>query len=338
MDKPETSNAVIWYDFTWRYNEDENQYKEIIEILEEHCKKYCFQLEQGEETGYKHFQGRMKMLTKIRASTLRNSGIFPKCCYLNITSAGGRDNFEYVMKKATRIAGPWMSKDLLRMQAEANPDKPLARELWPRQIKHINTMRPWQQTIIDSGKEENFDARTINILIDTSGNSGKSSLKTYMGVNHLAQTIPYRNDYRDVMRMIMSAPKRPCYIIDLPRALRKEEMRQFISGVESLKDGYAFDDRYTFKQMYFDSPCIWIFTNVVPDLSMLSRDRWKIWEISDDDDVMTQSLEQVKIGSRRYKQLVNKSIKRSDERRFKKTPQDPDSLSLSSGTDSNSDS
>jgi hypothetical protein len=58
-------------------------------------------------------------------------------------------------------------------------------------------------------------------------------------------------------------------------------MFQFYSAVETIKDGYAYDDRYSFKEKVFDCPNIWIFCNVLPDLNLLSMDRWKIWDIDD---------------------------------------------------------
>jgi len=54
-----------------------------------------------------------------------------------------------------------------------------------------------------------------------------------------------------------------------------------MSGIETLKDGYAYDDRYHFKEEYFDCPQIWVFMNMVPDISMLSKDRWKLWVIKE---------------------------------------------------------
>lgn len=82
-----------------------------------------------------------------------------------------------------------------------------------------------------------------------------------------------------MMRMVMDTKKMRIYIIDLPRAMKKEHLFQFFSGIETLKDGYAYDDRYKFKEEYFDSPNIWVFMNIIPEESYLSTDRWKIWRI-----------------------------------------------------------
>lgn len=79
----------------------------------------------------------------------------------------------------------------------------------------------------------------------------------------------------------MDAPTSKLYLFDLPKALKKEHLYQFFAGVEEIKNGYAYDDRYSFKEKYFDCPNIWIFTNTAPDRLMLSADRWRFWQIDD---------------------------------------------------------
>lgn len=95
----------------------------------------------------------------------------------------------------------------------------------------------------------------------------------------LGRALPPVNDYKDLLRIVHDLPTSNFYLFDMPRALNKDKMYQFYSAVETIKDGYAYDDRYTFKEKVFDCPNIWIFCNVLPELSMLSLDRWNIWEI-----------------------------------------------------------
>lgn len=216
-----------------------------------------FQLEKG-ESGYEHYQGRISLKVKSR---------LPKWPYDKIhwspTSKANSDNDFYVTKEETRTQGPWKDTD---------------ENLYiPRQIREIKELHPWQQQVADS--RHTWDTRTINVLVDTKGNNGKSILKTYIGCQGLGRSLPFMNDYRDIMRMVMDTPKKTLYIIDIPRALRKDALFQFFSGVETLKDGYAFDDRYHFREAYFDCPTIWVFMNMVPDTEMMSKDRWKYWTI-----------------------------------------------------------
>ena len=176
------------------------------------------------------------------------------------------------MKEDTRIDGPWKDDD----EKEA---------YIPRQLRVLFdddkfVWRPFQETILNSFDE--FETRKINILVDEQGNIGKSIIKTTCGVYKKALTIPMINDYKDVMRMVMDAPKWGGYIIDMPRAIKKDRLFQIFSALEHVKDGYAFDDRYNFRYEYFDSPVIWIFTNRVPETEMLSTDRWCVWRVDDE--------------------------------------------------------
>ncbi|WP_445772263.1 hypothetical protein, partial [Rheinheimera sp.] len=50
---------------------------------------------------------------------------------------------------------------------------------------------------------------------------------------------------------------------------------------EQIKKGKLYDTRYKYQEYWIDSPQIWVFSNIEPDLSMLSLDRWRIWTINE---------------------------------------------------------
>lgn len=253
-------NACCTYDFT-ASAQDWDQDK-IKKVLKDHCKAWCFQKEEG-TSGYIHFQGRFSLKIKKRLSEcvkLLNTN-----WHLSVTSEENRGNTFYVSKEDTRVDGPWKDTDIERYI--------------PRQIREVKELYPWQQQVVDDAKT--WDTRHINIIVDTTGNNGKSILKTYIGCHGIGRAIPFTNDYRDMMRMVMDTETKSLYIIDIPRALRKDQLFQFFSGIESLKDGYAYDDRYSFKEKYFDCPNIWVFMNTKPETEYLSKDRWVFWEIKE---------------------------------------------------------
>src|ERR1700733_3307507 len=213
-------------------------------LLNDYCKKWVFQLEECPTT-------------KIK---------FPKW-HLTITSNENIKNDFYVIKEDSRVDGPWKDDD---------------EEIYiPLQVRNISKLFPWQQKIIDDSAI--FDTRTINVIFNEGGNIGKSILSTYCGVYKLGRKIPYSNDFKDIMRIVMDTPTSKLYIFDIPKAIKKEQLCQFYAGIEEIKNGYAFDDRYKFREKWFDCPSIWIFTNKFPNLDMLSSDRWKIWTIVDND-------------------------------------------------------
>lgn len=254
-------SAVCVWDFTLKH--DAIKFRPLLATLREQCKKYAFQLEEG-KSGYMHYQGRFSLKIKRRLTGVKK--LFPNEIHLSITSNENRNNMFYVMKEETRVDGPW-----------TDMEKPT---YIPRQIREIKKLYPWQQHIVDTYDE--WDTRTINVIYDLEGNNGKSTLCGYMRAHKIGFVLPFINDYKDIMRMIMCVPTKRCYLMDMPRAINKDRLYQMYGAIETIKNGYAYDDRYHFKEKCFDCPNIWIFCNVLPDRTMLSEDRWKIWTIDED--------------------------------------------------------
>lgn len=253
----------------------EDQKNQIISLYPTIVKAYVFQREEG-GTGYKHFQGRVSVVKKDTSinivNLVRSKNLLEKF-YAKPTSnnclKNDREAF-YCIKELTRTDGPWKDTDeVLKI---------------PRQVREIKELYPWQIKVRDSVSE--WDTRSINIIIDKRGNCGKSTLVMYLRAYKLARKIPYSNDYKDIMRMVCDMPESNCYIFDMPRAINKEKLYQFYSAIEEIKGGYAFDDRYSFKEKIFDCPVIWVFTNEAPDPTLLSKDRWRYWHINKDNDLL----------------------------------------------------
>lgn len=250
-----TKSAVARWDFT--LPEDVATVPVLKSFLGVHCKKYCFQLEQGEETGFMHYQGRVSLKVKSRKGPTLDK------IHWSPTSTAASDDDFYVLKNDTRIKGPWQDTD----------------PYIPRQIRSL-TLYDWQQSIIDDANV--WNTRDINCIICKSGNIGKSTLCTYVGSHKLGRKIPILESYKDFMRMVMDTPKMQLYLVDCPRSMQKTSCSNFWSAIETVKDGYAYDDRYGFRESYFDCPNIWVFCNDFPDTTFLSVDRWKYWEVTKD--------------------------------------------------------
>ena len=258
-------NAIAVYDFTLK--EDGVTVKDLSEFCKNWSKKWVFQLEQG-DGGYRHYQGRLSLIKKRRVGELvkavQTKYTWP--FHWSPTSSNAVDEEFYCTKEDTRIEGPWKNTD---------------EEVYiPRQIREIHALYPWQQHILDDANV--WNTRTINLVVDITGNNGKSILKTYIGVHGIGRSIPFCNDYKDIMRIVMDTPKKRLYIIDMPRSVNKDRLYGLMSGIETIKDGYAYDDRYSFKEQYFDCPNIWVFSNKQLDMEYLSIDRWRIWRINED--------------------------------------------------------
>lgn len=248
-------NAVCVFDFT--ISKSKGSVETITECCKRDCKKWMFQQECG-EGGYEHFQGRVSLKVKSRTGPKWGLGE-----HWSVTSSENHTNEFYVCKQDTRVAGPWSDRDTYI----------------PRQVRDL-ILLPWQQSIIDD--KNNWNTRNINCVICKEGNIGKSTLVTYAGAHKLARRIPMLESYKDFMRMVMDCPKSNLYLVDFPRSMNKTNCAGFWSAIETVKDGYAYDDRYGFREEYFDCPNIWVFMNTEPDLALLSRDRWVTWEVTQD--------------------------------------------------------
>lgn len=250
------SKICVW-DFT--VPRDKMTIQELQVLLIKECKKWAFQVEEG-NTGYRHFQGRLSLKLKLRKSSIIKK--LPSFFHVSITSSTNQDNNFYVLKEDTRIEGPFTSENYIYI---------------PRQIREITTLYPWQKSIID--KCNLWDTRHIDLIVQPKGNVGKTILTGYMESYGYGEVVPYCNDYKDLMRMICCIGAKRCYLLDLPKALNKDRLHSLYAGIETIKDGRAYDDRYHYKKLRMDCPNIFVFTNTIPDLEYMSMDRWRFWKV-----------------------------------------------------------
>lgn len=230
------------------------------EWCKENCKKWVFQLEECPTTLRLHCQGRVSLKEKTRESTLKKR--CPPWLHVSATSNNNKDNEFYVTKVATRKGGPWTDRDI---------------EV-PWDVAEIRVMKPWQNSILELLQDKR-NIRKIDIVIDTVGGIGKTTLVRFLGVYKMAMQIPFINDNKDLMRMVMDMPKMGAYTVDMPRALKKDKLIGIYSAIETVKGGYAYDDRYSFKYEYFAPPNVVVFTNQVPELKYYTADRWRLWYV-----------------------------------------------------------
>lgn len=244
---------------------------QILAFFRTHAKRWAFQKERGDDTGYIHYQCRLSLRTKKRVETmvtfinthLKGAHVSPTS---NPTFYAG-DDF-YVLKEDTRILGPWTSKD------------DFDESRIPRRFRGTPVWRPFQQSLCDIIKTPPDD-RTVNNIISPHGAEGKSFVVGYLTVRGLADRIPVQKDARDISRMVMNKPIRSCYFIDIPRAANNVSKHAIYGAIEELKNGYVFDDRYHFKDKWIEPPHVWVFSNTQPEAFLLSSDRWRFWTIND---------------------------------------------------------
>lgn len=262
-----SNSQIFCFDFT--LGDNHADFEDLKLWLSENCKKWCFQLELGESTGWVHWQGRFSLKAKTRLLTLKDRMPWEQI-HLSPTAKMNQGNDYYVSKEDTRLDGPWRDTDKV--------------EYIPSHLQ-ISNWFPWEITVLQM--MDQAPGRTINLIYETNGNVGKSTFVGFLSCKNLACEIPFCNDYRDIMRMVMGFDKSKCYFIDMPRAVGKEKLRQLYGAIESIKNGYAYDDRYRMRAERFEQPHVFVFTNSLPDLDYCSPDRWNLWTINKDNKELT---------------------------------------------------
>lgn len=254
-------NATAVYDF--RYNADNITHEDIISYLDGIAKAYVFQKEQG-DTGYIHYQGRMSLIKKRRKmEALKLFEVPPNYFEPTTNQEATKGEAFYQTKIDTRIDGPWKDTD--------EQPAPLTKQL---QIFSTYQLFPWQQELIE--KASQFCMRTIDLIYDPTGNAGKSIFAEHMEYLGIAEEVPPYRMMDDIFQWVCTRPIKRCYIVDMPRGMKKTHLGDFYSGIEVLKNGVAYDKRNRAKKIRFDRPRIFIFTNTLPKFSLMSKDRWNV--------------------------------------------------------------
>jgi len=312
------SKQLVSWDFTWKLTKKDGtkwDYNTIGTGLTQLCKKFVFQFEKGEQNGYEHIQGRMSLIKATIKKTLLDQ--FLKIFkvdeseapnYLEPTTTGIHEtkrNFNYVMKDTTRIEGPWTDDDFIGKEILYIPIQ--FRGLMDR-------LYPYQKLIMDY-KVPQYD-RVINYIYSPKGNEGKSTIVGLMEV--------YDKGGIDVPSFVDSAEKIVNYVadicidgkiqtgvslfIDMPRALNKDKLGNLYAAIEHLKKGLFGEMRYKTRRCRIDTPAIWVFANQLPDLTLLSLDRWKIWVINDKKELVPFDWDEY------FKQEQEEFLKKQEER------------------------
>jgi hypothetical protein len=273
MSKKGYLTSCYVYEIRHTYNAEifPNKIKGVRKWFDGIAKKYAFQIEKG-DSGYIHVQGRISLIKKRRKPEViklfkTQKSFAPMYCEPTISEEHKKVAF-YVLKEDTRIEGPFKDTDEIKVETKQ------------LQLFKGYTLRPYQEQIIKIS--QSFCMRTIDLIYDTTGNCGKSILSEYMEYLGLSEEVPSFRMMDDIFQWVCSRPIKKSYIVDMPRGMKKDRLGDFYSGIEVIKNGVAYDKRYHAKKIRFDRPRVFVFTNTLPNLSLMSGDRWKIWFIDKD--------------------------------------------------------
>ena len=109
----------------------------------------------------------------------------------------------------------------------------------------------------------------------------------------LALELPALRQFEDLLQFAYRFENQKAYLVDMPRAMKKDKLSEFYSGLECLKNGVVWDKRYAAKKRSrrMDRPQIIVFTNTLPAWEFMSKDRWACYEMDDDYTLTSFSVE-----------------------------------------------
>lgn len=263
-----TTQCYVW-DITVKA--DATDTPTLISLFKDHCKKWCFQLEKGHETGYLHYQCRVSLMVKKRRSEIIELfGISGS--HYSETSNTNKSNTFYCMKEDTRIEGPWT-------------DKTESSDVYVPSNFKLNEFLPWQETLVKLLDEK--PGRHIDVLYDPDGCKGKSTITSFLHLHKKGILVPAVNDSDKIIPMVcnilmamkMRNPKG--IFIDLPRSMNQEKLGGMYHAIEVIKGQRVYDFRYAYKEWWFEPTAVWVMCNTLPDPKYLTKDRWRVWEITE---------------------------------------------------------
>lgn len=270
----------------------------LIKFMKKYCKKWGFQYEKSEE-GYEHWQGRISLTKKVTDKfpiiDMFKSLDIKAPNYIRPTAdenyRKGNLFYSYITKEESRLYGPWTDKKHDNIPFKNNIDIDYDEyfnditNFIPYDLENIryNNLYPYQKDIIHSGLPKNRDQRKIDLLISNVGHEGRSTISNFIDITSQGIELPALDDCDRIIATLCNdlsntSNRDPKIILfDLPRAQTKKNLKNLIITLEIIKKGKVYDTRHNSKKWRFHPPRIWVFTNELLNLDYLSADRWNIW-------------------------------------------------------------
>lgn len=172
----------------------------------------------------------------------------------------------------------------------------------------------WQREIYNNlfdnnNKIREADDRAIISIIDTGGNSGKSSFFKWVFLQNPNQIGRISYGSSSQLRSVLTKNSaKKIYIIDLPRSKgRNDNELDLLSAIEDLKTGFVINNMYgDGGTLIMEPPHVIVSSNFILDRSALSKDRWIHYKI-------TKNKHLQKLSERELRSLENNTNKSNKE-------------------------
>ncbi len=154
-------------------------------------------------------------------------------------------------------------------------------------LRVLDMPYPWQGELIEAIKQSPDD-RTI-IWIRGHGNDGKSKLlKKIVHTGDGDTQVLGVGDAAQLASAVCSEKPYRVYLLDIPRVgMEKKHQLGLFATIEAVKNGMVASHMYgKHKRLMFEPPHVIVFSNDLPDTSLLTQDRWRIGTINDAKEVV----------------------------------------------------
>ena len=164
-----------------------------------------------------------------------------------------------------------------------------AKELYIKHKRNIDLenviLRPWQENLLQYIKPTNRD---VIWVIGKKGNEGKSWFQDYMeskfGWSKVIAGMDIKLKKSSICHALTkrSLMTTDIFLFDVGKAQTDDGVNYEL--LEKIKNGRILAAKFDSKELKFHTPnTVVVFSNEKPDVKQLSKDRWKIFHIKDDD-------------------------------------------------------
>ena len=164
-----------------------------------------------------------------------------------------------------------------------------AKDLYVKNKQNIDInnviLRPWQEGLLKYIKPSN---REIIWVIGRKGNEGKSWFQEFLaskfGWSRVICGMDIRLKKASICHILSkrSLMTTDIFLFDVGKARTEDNINYEL--LEQIKNGRTLAAKFDSKELKFHTPnTVVVFSNEKPDVGQMSKDRWKIFQIRDDD-------------------------------------------------------
>ena len=195
----------------------------------------------------------------------------------------------------------------------------LFRKRKPRFDVTTSILRPWQEQALEL--LETPTDRSIIWICGPNGNEGKSWFQSYIqshyGFNRVVR-LALRTKHGNLCNVLkkQSLSSLDIFLFNDARSVTGEDYNLY-RILENIKDGHATASKYDNDNIHFKTPnTVVIFSNQLPNKKKLSKDRWIIFEIKDNElkNITTAAKRERQMGREEKKILHDSFIEENNKK------------------------